>query len=69
MLKVPIEAKKIRVSLHWANSAEELAEDVNGNLEAYPDHGIYGMSYQLAMVIGEDKKRHERHCMAVFFRP
>ena len=69
MLKVPIEAKKIRVRLHWANSAEELAEDVNSNLEAYPDNDIYGMDYQLAVVPGEGKKLQERHCMAVLFRP
>jgi len=69
MLKVPIPARKIRVRLHWANSSEELAEDVNGNLEAYPDNDVYGMNYQLAVVIGEDKKLHQRHCMAVFFRP
>ena len=69
MLKAPIVAKQIRVRLHWANSAQELAEEVNGNLEAYPDHAIYGMDYQLTRVLGGDKKLHEKHFMAVFFRP
>ena len=69
MLKTPIAARQIRVKLHWANSAEELAEEVNSNLEAYPGHSIYGMEYQLAMVLGEDNQPQEKHCMAVFFHP
>ena len=69
MLKAPIAARQIRVRLHWANSSEELVEEVNSNLDAYPNHSIYGMEYQLAMVPGEDNKPHEKHCMAVFFRP
>jgi len=69
MLKAPIAAKQIRVRLHWANSAEELVEEVNSNLEAYPDYAVYGMDYQLAMVLEGDKKLHEKHFMAVFFRP
>ena len=69
MLKEPIAAKKIRVRLHWGNSTEELEEEVNSNLEAYPKHAIYGMDYQLAMVPEDDNKLHEKHCIAVFFHP
>ncbi len=69
MLKEPIAAKHIRLRLHWANSAEELAEEVNSNLEAYPKHAIYGMDYQLATVPGDDNKLHARHFIAVFFHP
>ena len=69
MLKTPITAKQVRVRLHWANTAEELAEEVNSNLEAYPNHSIYCMEYQLAVVSGDDNKTREKHCMAVFFRP
>ena len=69
MLKSPIGAKQIRVRLHWANTAEELTEEVNSNLEAYSDHSIYGMEYQMDMVLGDDNQPHEQHFMAVFFRP
>lgn len=69
MLKPPIAARQIRVRLHWANTAEELAEEVNSNLEAYPEHHIYGMEYQMSAVLGDDNRLHEKHCMAVFFRP
>lgn len=69
MLKAPIAARQIRVRLHWADTAEELAEEVNSNLEAYPVHHIYGMEYQMSMVPGDDSKPREKHCMAVFFRP
>ena len=69
MLKIPITAKQIRVRLHWGNSTEELVEEVNSNLEAYPDHAIYGMHYQVATVPGKDDKPHEKHFMAVLFRP
>ncbi len=69
MLKSPISAKQIRVRLHWANSAEELTEEVNSNLQAYPNHPIYGMDYPFAMVPGPNNKLQERHLMMVFFRP
>ena len=69
MLKAPIAAKKIRVRLHWADSAEELEEEVNGNLEAYLNHAIYGMEYQVVMVSGDDDKLREKHFVVVFFRP
>ena len=69
MLREPIEAKQIRIRLHWANSADELEEEVNSNLEAYPKHAIYGMDYQLAIVPEDDNKLRERHYMAVFFHP
>ncbi|MFC1932422.1 hypothetical protein ACFLXU_02165 [Chloroflexota bacterium] len=69
MLKSPIEAKQIRVRLHWANTVEELAEEVNSNLEANPNHAIYGMEYQLATVPEADNKPCDKHFMAVFFRP
>ncbi|MFC2052436.1 hypothetical protein ACFLT4_06885 [Chloroflexota bacterium] len=69
MLKTPLAAKQIRVRLHWANSAEELVEEVNGNLEAHSKHAIYGMNYQVAYVPGEDKELCMKHFMAVFFRP
>jgi len=69
MLKAPIGAKKIRVRLHWADSAEELEEEVNGNLEAYANQAIYGTEYQVVMVPGDDNKLREKHFVAVFFRP
>jgi len=69
MLRTPITAKQIRVRLHWANTAEELTEEVNSNLEAYPNHSIYGMEYEMAVVLDDDKKAREKHCMAVYFRP
>jgi len=69
MLKTPIDAKQIRVRLHWANSALELTDEVNGNLEAYPDNAIYGMDYRMAVVPGDDNKLQEKHFMAVYFRP
>ncbi|MFC1995413.1 hypothetical protein ACFLVM_00860 [Chloroflexota bacterium] len=69
MLKEPIAAKQIRIRLHWANSAAELEEEVNSNLEAYPKHAIYGMEYQLVMVPEDGKKPRERHYMAVYFHP
>ena len=69
MLKTPIDAKQIRVRLHWANSVDELADEVNGSLEAYADNAIYGMDYRLAIVPGDDDKLHEKHFMAVYFRP
>ena len=69
MLTSPISAEKIRVRLHWGNTAEELEEDVNGTLEAYPHHTIYGMDYQLSIMPKDDNKLQERHFMAVFFRP
>ena len=69
MLKEPIDARKIRVRLHWADSAETLTEEVNSNLEAYPNHAIYGMDYQMATIPGGDKKLQEKHFMAVLFRP
>jgi hypothetical protein len=50
MLTQPILAEKIRVRLHWGNTAEELEEDVNGTLEAYPHHTMYGMDYQLSVM-------------------
>ncbi|MFC1939736.1 hypothetical protein ACFLXO_03505, partial [Chloroflexota bacterium] len=61
MLKTPIAAKQIRVRLHWANSAEQLAEEVNGNLEAHSEHAIYGMQYQTACIPGEGKESQVRH--------
>ena len=69
MLTEPILANKIRVRLHWGDTAEELEEDVNGTLEAYPKNAIYGMDYQLAIMPKDDNKFQERHFMAVFFRP
>ncbi len=69
MLKEPIAAKKIRVRLHWADSVEELEEEVNSNLETYPKHAIYGMDYHATMVPEDNNKLHERHYMAVFFHP
>ena len=69
MLKTPIAAKNVRIRVHWANSADELAEEVNSNLEVHSGHAIYGMEYQLAMMPGNDKKPCEKHFMAVFFRP
>jgi len=69
MLKAPIAAKQIRIRLHWANSADELADEVNGSLEAYSDNAIYGMDYRLAMVPGDDDKLREKHFMVVYFRP
>ena len=69
MLKAPIAAKKIRVRLHWADSAEELEEEVNSNLEAYINNAIYGMEYQVVMVPGDDDKLREKHFAAVLFRP
>jgi hypothetical protein len=69
MFTEPILAKIIRVRLHWGDTAEELEEDVNGTLEAYPNHTIYGMDYQLSVMPKEDNKFQERHFMAVFFRP
>ena len=69
MLKTPIAAKNIRIRVHWGNSAEELAEEVNANLDAYGENAIYDMVYQLAMIPGDDNKHHERHFMVVLFRP
>jgi len=69
MLKSPIAASKIRVRLHWANTAEELVEEVNSNLEAYADQAIYGMEYQMTIVPERDNKLNEKHFMTVFFRP
>ncbi len=69
MLRTPIAAKQIRVRLHWANSPEQLAEDVNSNLEAHAEHAIYGMQYQSAFAPGEGNKIQVRHFMAVYFRP
>ncbi len=69
MLKTPITAKNVRIRVHWANSADELAEEVNSNLDVYPGHAIYGMEYQMVMMPGDDNKHHEKHFMAVLFRP
>ncbi len=69
MLKTPIAAKNFRIRVHWANSAEDLAEEVNSNLDVHPRHAIYGMEYQMAMMPGDDNKHREKHFMAVFFRP
>jgi len=69
MLKESIDARKIRVGLHWADSAEALAEEVNSNLEANPNHVIYGMDYQMTTATGDSGKPQEKHFMAVFFRP
>jgi hypothetical protein len=69
MLKSPISAKNIRVRLHWAGSAEELAEEVNSNLDTYPGNDIYGMDYQVTTVFGDNTRPHEKHFMAVYFRP
>ena len=69
MLKTPIDAREIRVRLHWANSIDELADEINSSLEAYADNAIYGMDYRLAMVPGDDDKLREKHLMVVYFRP
>lgn len=69
MLQTPIPAKNIRIRVHWADSAEELAEEVNANLDAHGDNAIYDMVYQLAMMPGDVDKHHERHFMVVLFRP
>ena len=69
MFAAPVLSKHIRVRLHWGDSTEELEQEVNGNLEAYPGLAVYSMDYQIAMVPGEDDKLHEKHFMAVFFRP
>jgi len=69
MLKTPVAAKNIRIRVHWADSAEELAEEVNANLDANSGNAIYDMSYQLAMMPGDDNKHHERHSMVVLFHP
>ena len=69
MLKEPIDARKIRVGIHWADSTEGLAEEVNSNLSANPNHAIYGMDYQMAIIPGDGGKSQEKHFMAVFFRP
>ncbi len=69
MLKTPLAAKQIRVRLHWANSAEQLAEEVNSNLEAHSEHAIYDMQYHPASAPGEGNEIQVRHFMAVFFRP
>lgn len=69
MLKTPIAAKNVRIRVHWANSAEELAEEVNSNLDVHSGHAIYGMEYQMTMMPGDDNKHREKHFMAVLFRP
>ncbi|MFC1951926.1 hypothetical protein ACFLYI_02650 [Chloroflexota bacterium] len=69
MLEEPVSAKQIRVRLHWGNSAEELEEDVNSHLEAYPSHDIYGMEYKMTTVPRSDGKLCEKHFMAVIFHP
>ena len=69
MITEPISANKIRVRLHWGESIQELEEDVNSNLEAYPKNAIYGMDYQLAVVPEKDNKLQIRHFMAVYFQP
>ncbi len=69
MLKEPVAAHQIRVRLHWGDSAEELEEEVNSNLEAYSRHHIYSMEYKPMAVSGDDGKLCEKHFMAVFFRP
>lgn len=69
MLKTPIAAKNIRVRVHWADSAEELAEEVNANLYAHGDNAIYDMAYQQTIIHEADNKHHERHFMMVLFRP
>ena len=69
MFKEPISANKIRVRLHWGDTAEELEEAVNGVLEAYPKHAIYGMEYQLSIVPNDGNKFQEKHHMVVFFHP
>lgn len=69
MLKTPIAAKNIRIRVLWADSAEELTEEVNANLEAHSENAIYDMLYQLAMIPGDNNKHHERHSMVIFFRP
>ena len=69
MLKAPVAAKQIRVRLHWATSADDLADEVNASLEAYSGNAIYGMDYRLMMVPTDDDKLHEKHFMVVYFRP
>ena len=69
MLKTPVAAKNIRIRVHWADSAEELTEEVNSTLNFYPEHAIYDIQYQLTMVLGDKNTQREKHFMAVFFRP
>ena len=69
MFTEPILASKIRVRLHWGNTAEELEEDVNGVLEAYPKHAIYRMDYHLSSMLKDDNEFQEKHRMVVFYRP
>ena len=69
MIKTPVAAKNIRIRVHWANSADQLVEEVNSSLGVYSENAIYDMAYQLAMVPGKDNKQQEKHFMAVVFRP
>ncbi len=66
MFTAPVLSKHIRVRLHWGGSTEELEQEVNGNLEAYPSLAIYSMEYQMTMVPGDDDKLHEKHFLAVY---
>ena len=69
MFAAPVLSKHIRVRLHWGDSTEELEQEVNGNLEAFPNIAVYSMDYRISMAFGADGKLNEKHCMAVFFRP
>ncbi len=69
MFTAPVVSKHIRFRLHWGDSAEEIEQEVNGNLEAYPDLHIYKMSHKVVVMPGAGKPVKEKHFVAVFFRP
>ena len=69
MFNAPVASKHLRFRLHWGDSVEEIEQEVNSNLDAYPDLLVYGMSYQVVAVPGVDKKVKEKHFVGVFFKP